>query len=158
MVLFYSMPYILDIQGYRGARNTYVIKEIGVVSTDGTTIEHYVFKTSVNKRYYTGDNAWIIKNYHQLDWSDGETDLRELEGIMERLLKKEKVIYMKGIHKQRWIRPYIHRNDYSIKNLSETPQLKDLWNYPSAQRCSYEYPHCALENAFKLYNWLMEKK
>ena len=160
------MEIVIDIQGFRGADEKFIPKEVAVVAINAPIIGHWI----ITPPYPFDDlpvksrrkNNWLSLNYHGIEWFDGETDLEcftiQLREISRQVLR----IYTRGQEKAHYLRRLLSKNVYNLEGIS--PTFKNLpEDEECGQRCSHHgfrfRPNakflCALRNACKLKHWIV---
>lgn len=107
------------------------------------------------------ENNWLSRNYHGIEWFDGETDFTLFTLQLREIARRARYIYSRGHEKVHYLCHLLSRSLYNLEEIS--PSFKNLpVNEEGIQHCSHHgfrcWPkdkfHCALRNAYKLKNWL----
>lgn len=115
------MDCILDFQIFK-QEDDLIIKELAVkkIYNDYDLTEAYLFKPPFNWDHlplkYKVENKWLEHHFHNLNWSSGYTEYKELFNIFEDLSKARQV-YIDGHEKIRWLSKYLP-NLYNFNDLS----------------------------------------
>lgn len=162
------MEFILDFQGFKNEKE-FVIKELAIISTDGTIYELQLFlppcslhelPTNVIKRVH-----WIEKHLHGLYWSSGFKEYSQIKDIFKYIDIKGNV-YVKGLEKQTFIAQLLSEFDVKVINLEDLgcPKLsvlKQRTHINFYKPCSFSHTsnNCAYINVHVLLQWWnMEKQ
>src|SRR5436190_19016008 len=146
------MDLILDFQGFKDNTNQFIIKELALVSRDGTFVQHWIVKSTF--KYLELDLQrqksayWNTKYFHGLTWNSGDVTIQDLHYLLADILK-DSCVFIKGKEKADYIQE--HFPNCYVFDLEYYPSLKTLTE-PKV-RCFYHrdsYFCCALSNVFKL--------
>ena len=102
------MEYIVDVQGFKKIYNIFVVKELAVIPL-GEDVQPtvYVFQPPHHwhllSARYKCENSWLTRNYHGMNWRDGEIPYDEFEDILKSSVRGAKKIYVKGLEKVWWL-------------------------------------------------------
>lgn len=150
------MSVILDLQGFLGKHNKFILKEIAILSNE-TPFEckHFIIEKSFKFHKLPLDqqitNSWLYHNHHGIHWNTGTSKLEDVIKYMETNLSN-KNIYLKGQQKICWLNELIgYMDNYWIHDFEDydCPSLKILKNQYSTNTC---FNHtggavcCALQN------------
>ena len=158
------MEYIIDIQCFKRTYNELVVKELAIVPLeDDVQPTVYLFAPPhdwnlLNPRYEC-ENSWLTKNYHGINWQDGEILYDELEDIVKSSVRGASKVFTKGLEKRNFLRIFIPH----IKNIEilGCPSLSKLQKMPDTA-CSNHHltkcykSNCAVRNAITLKKWLLD--
>ena len=164
LILFdYDMEFVIDVQGFKKAYNEFVFKELAVVPL-GEDVQPtvYLFGPPHDWNFlaarYKCENNWLTRNYHGINWQDGEIPYEEFEEILKSSVRGASKIYVKGLEKQKWLQNIISRvcniEDLDCPSLTKLHGAKDI-------PCSHHNLHicknsnCAVINAIALKRWLL---
>lgn len=145
------MELIVDLQGYKKGNN-FVLKELAVCSLDNQLLQSYMFETPVYYREYSYSNFWLQKHHHSIPYRAGEISYDKIEEILQSLVLKAKVIYLKGIEKRDWLLfwiPYFK----NIEDLHGLPSLKSK-SYSAQPSCALIHENCALTHVLQLRDYV----
>ena len=158
------MEYIIDIQGFKKVYNEFAVKELAVAALeDDAQPTVYLFAPPhdwnlLNPRYKC-ENSWSTRNYHGINWQDGEILYEELEDILKSSVRGASKVWVKGLEKRNFLRIFIP----SVKNIEtigcpSVTKLQSQSNSPCSnhnlEKC-YQ-PSCAAQNATILKRWLLD--
>ncbi|CAD6206457.1 GSCOCG00012691001-RA-CDS [Cotesia congregata] len=134
------MEIILDVQGFRGPDNRFIVKELASI-----TIQHEI--DNIEELSYT----LFQPPYH---WK-----VLPLKEVLNYLTNNKKIIYVKGIEKKLWIQNLIDCNNKIVIDLENfnCPSLKSM-KICNNHFCNYHYclsDLCALENVKNLKDWFV---
>ena len=96
------MDLILDFQGFKDNSNQFIIKELALISRDGTFVQHWVVKSTF--KYLELDLQrqksayWITKYFHGLTWNSGDVTVQDLHYLLADILK-DSCVFIKGKRK-----------------------------------------------------------
>lgn len=157
------MVYFIDVQGFRGANNQFVLKEIAILH-DEYNLQHFIIRppTDFGKLpYHLQTQAqWLFRNHHGLTWNGGFTTLNSVANCFSNILRGS-IIYVKGVEKAKWIADlfYLDGNaDIRDLDTEACPSLDMLRKkFTDTPRCIIHSGSCALQNVF-LCKKFMENK
>ncbi len=151
-----AMDLFVDFQGFKDPANNFIIKEFAVATSDGQLLQHWLVRSpysfsnldSKTKRQCN----WATKNYHGIEWQDGDITIQSLHRQLMPILK-DSIICTKGLEKVKY-----------LKEFFQVSQVYDLENYPSLKclhtphvRCLFhrqtENMTCAYNNVLKLLHF-----
>lgn len=145
---------ILDFQGFKNEKNTFIIKELAAF--DGHRIFHNVFKAPFSSELLPPElekqARWVSNHHHGLKWENGITPYYLVKKILQDITSDTDVIYIKGREKADFIKQFITKQ---VIELPEHPRLQK--NIPKCFYHSLNNCYCALHNVFYLYeNFIMQ--
>ena len=158
-----DMEYVIDVQGFKRAYNEFIFKELAIIPL-GEDVQPtvYLFGPPHDWNFlaprYKCENNWLTRNYHEINWQDGEIPYEEFEEILKSSVRGAGKIYVKGLEKQKWLKNIISRvcniEDLDCPSLSKLHGEKDS---PCSQHNLYICPNsnCAVRNAIALKRWLI---
>lgn len=156
-----TMIFVIDMQGFRGCNNTFIIKELAVVNVNENFHRHFILKPpfsfSTLSRELQCQAHWVYENHHGLKWEGGLTTFWEVKEYLL-LNMKNTTIYVKGTEKKKWLDDLLG-NIALVFNVEDhsCPNLKSLkQNYPDMLRCNAHSGCCALQNAFLLKKFITQ--
>jgi hypothetical protein len=93
----------IDFQGFY-ASSGFIFKELAIIFNDNVSEpKHVVFKEPYEfSNLHSRDRVtakWVIKNYHGLEWSDGNTPYDRLTEILTQSIGAEGIVIVKGLSK-----------------------------------------------------------
>lgn len=154
------MSLLIDLQGYKGVYNEFILKEIAVIN-NGNELQHFIVKPpyELNKlplelQYQA---KWLQFNHHGLGWTGGTTSLYDVIQLLKPILLDNKLIYVKGPEKGDWLNQ-IFKIPLVVEDLHNLgcPNLQILkrqYNNDTS-RCFIHKGRCALENVFLIKKFL----
>lgn len=121
----------VDIQGFRGNGNQFIIKEISILKHGVLSTHLFDAPYSYNSldKKYKAQALWLFYNHHGLSWNDGYIPYtRVAEIIFKELIinnNNNSIIYTKGDEKLQWLSDYCNVNAINIETM-DCPNLKSL--------------------------------
>ncbi|KAL7289140.1 hypothetical protein TKK_0017084 [Trichogramma kaykai] len=85
------MDVVIDVQFIKNSKNEYIPKEVAIVCLENNFIAHWIVVTPPCKNLPSEikrQNTWLLKNFHGLDYYDGEVSLRSLNNKLKEYIKK----------------------------------------------------------------------
>lgn len=158
------MEYVVDVQGFKKMYNIFVVKELAIapLGEDVQPIVH-LFQPPHNwhllSARYKSENGWLTRNYHGMNWRDGEIPYDEFEDILKSSVRGAKKIYVKGLEKVRWLENIIPK----VCNIEPLgcPSLVKL--HKKGNNCCSNHDlticpdsNCAARNVIALKTWLLD--
>lgn len=156
------MDYVIDIQGLYDRDDTFIAKEVAVLSIDKSYIGHWITAPTLNyldlPSTVRNKNNWTTRFHHGLEWFEGDVPLRTLHANLREIARSAGIIYTRGREKAKYLQNVTARE---IKNLEEVecPSFRNLppsehvcWNHGLWKSPKF---FCALNNAAKLKNWIV---
>jgi len=159
------MDIIIEIQGFRNVDEKFIPKEVAVVAINATIIGHWIMMppcpfSDLSERVRR-ENNWLSRNYHGIEWFDGEANLKYFTLQLREITRQTRYIYTRGQEKARYLCELLSRNVYNLEGIS--PPFKELPDgEEDGQRCTHHGFRtkakflCALRNAYKLKHWLVQ--
>jgi len=95
----------IDVQGFLGNNNTFILKEIGVVFKNETIINfNFIIHSphdfiELNKKCRK-TATWLTKKHHTIYWNDGVYFFKESQKYLREIIRKKEIIckgYQKGL-------------------------------------------------------------
>lgn len=157
------MKFVIEMQGFSDNENTFIPKEIALVSLDeARSTAHWIVRPSVSHYGLTHatrvKNDWVTHNHHGLSWFRGTSDLKLVVNELQKLTRGADVVYTRGERKWDYL---INILDAPVLNLSvdlRNPSFEKM--SPIAEKCSYHAKNqnfrCALNCALKIRHWILE--
>lgn len=151
---------VVDIQGFRGIRNKFVVKELAV-SYNIREFQNflikppYAFEDLPHKQQ--NQAKWLFNNHHGLTWNEGSINFESVRLFLQANLK-DTTIYVKGSEKKSWLYDVLGEN-YTIYDLDDfgASNLQKLREkYPYVFKCPTHSGFCALQNVLVLRNFVDE--
>lgn len=159
------MDYIIDLQGFKGPINEFILKEISIIQADDKNAEPltlffgppYAWDTLPIK--YKMMNKWLKRNFHGLSWEYGSIPYDAAKVMIQTILRQARVIYVKGCEKSYWLKSFL---DFSTEIIDlETLDCPSLRKLPKFRLGCVHHHHqrnskfnCANENVKSLRSWL----
>lgn len=155
------MEVFVDFQGYKLSPGDLIIKELVIISTDGSIYEHILFKYPFHSSYLTKKQLQSVKRqeteYLGLQWDLGFRDYSDLKSVINRL--KDMSIYVKGCVKKEILRKHV--DGLKIINLEDydCPSFDVLSHYIIYDKiCPFNHKNfCSLKNVMLMMQWWMEQ-
>lgn len=161
------MDYIVDLQGFKRPVNEFVLKEISFVElNDDTNAEPLTLLFEPPAPWttlpatYKATNTWLERNFHGMRWSSGNLPYEAVTTIIRAILKKARIIYVKGLEKTIWLRRFTDTSSTYIVDMEslDCPSLRQLPKISPNSGCSYHaYDskfNCSNANVKSLRSWL----
>lgn len=157
------MEYIVDVQGFKTAYNGFVVKELAVVSL-GEDVQPivYLFEPPHDWNFlaarYKSENSWLTRNYHGLDWRDGEVPYDEFENILKSSVRSANKVYVKGLEKVKWLENIIPKVcNIEALDCPSLAKLHEKNNEPCSNhnRKVCRDSNCAARNVIAVKKWLL---
>lgn len=160
-----KMSYVVDLQGFKSSGNTFVCKEVAVVTlADEVPPSVFLFlppyKWSDLEVKHKSENKWLEHNYLGIPWSAGFIPYEAMQDVLMNVLKDAQKVYVKGTMKKKFLQDF-HPN---VENLEYQgcPSLKTLRDREIMTLCSFHSlcmrPMCAVNNALLLKSWMIQDK
>lgn len=158
------MDIVIDIQGFRDADEKFLPKEVAVVAIDAPIVDHWIMMPphpfGELPEKVRRQNTWLTRNYHGIEWFDGETNPKYFTLHLREIIRHSRHIYVRGSEKAHYLRNLLSREIYNLEGIS--PAFKNLTSEGECgQYCAHhgfrKIFHCALHNAYKLKRWLLEQ-
>lgn len=161
------MDFVIDVQFFRGNENVLIPKEIAVVSLDKGCIAHWlilpVAQVETLNRDARRQNDWLTLHHHGIDYLDGIVSKRCAIKALKEISKRARKIYVRGKEKWAFLNKETARVIINLEYDNDCPALNDLpWNdtfcVHHALKNTYTRFTCALNNAFRLKDWIDENR
>lgn len=152
----------IDIQGFIGNNNKFILKEIGVVFKKDTKLDsHFIIHspydfTELNKKSRK-TAAWLTKQHHKIYWNDGITFFKEAQMYLREIIRNREII-CKGHEKRLFLNKFLKiKNILNVEEIG-CPTLKTL-DGNQFPYCSLHVQEgvCALNNAHKILNFYVSE-
>lgn len=126
------MEVIIDIQGFRGVFDEFLIKESACIQVNTYSNEYQGLQCVLFEPPYKWDalskkskniNSWLIEHFHGILWESGDTPYADLKKVVERIVINATVIYVKGVEKQKFLKEIIDTSK-PVVNLEDFKCLK----------------------------------
>lgn len=148
------MVYFIDVQGFKGAYNSFIVKEIAILN-DRNECQHFIVHPPYNISNLPPDlhrKAYnTCQNHHGLDWTIGFSPLDAIIDHFSGVLNSH-TIYVKGAEKVKWIKDLFRLGENAnVQNLDEKgcPRIENMRRtYPDISRCIVHQGTCALQNVY----------
>lgn len=150
---------IADVQGFQ-VGTLFVPKELCVIDADsGWRMSHHIFREPYPMVELTDEQRksvlWVTNNYHGLSWDGvGHSLLGDIQDILDTATYNADTILCKGEVKKKFLEKYVGGRCQIIDLGTTTPSLHSLQLKASCSNHNYESCHCAMTNAFFIYNHL----
>lgn len=162
------MEFIMDIQGFKGERNQYIIKELAIISSDGQLYELQLFqppcKISELSENVQEQVHYLEKHFHGLYWNSGFRPYSQLRHIMKNL-NLSGTVYVKGCEKKMFVSDLLSTFMVNVVNIEELgcPSLSILKQFlqpSSIKPCVFNHKsnNCAYLNVNAILQWLNLEK
>ncbi|EFN75574.1 hypothetical protein EAI_17598 [Harpegnathos saltator] len=163
------MDVIIEVQCFRDSNDTYMLKEVAIVSINEAFVGHWILApeylfAELNEKSRRINN-WLSLNYHGIEWYDGETNPKYFYSRLHETTSHIRGFMTKGKEKASYLQNLLARNVYNLENIS--PTASDLSPSERIESCSFHcsfhtfrkhrHYHCALRDAYKLKHWFIEQ-
>lgn len=159
------MDIVVDIQGFRDITGQFLPKEVVVIAIDEPFVGHWIlipphgFSELPEKA--RRENNWLSRNYHGIEWFDGETNLECFTTQLREITRHVRNIYTRGNEKARYLRNLLCRVIYNLEGIS--PSFNELTEEEHRYCAFHGFRkfgnfHCALHNAYRLQRWLSRSR
>lgn len=153
------MYFVLDIQGFRGPKNQFIVKELALLQQGHHY--HFILLPPFNFKELPADlkrqSQWLYQNYHGLLWDGGFTEFRKVKHYLRSVIQHT-TVYVKGTEKSQWLRALLqNENDVEVINVEDIgcPSFKELKQlHPNSVKCLSHSKCCALQNVYMLNSFL----
>jgi hypothetical protein len=148
---------VVEVECFQSSGD-YIVKELAIVDSERCGISHYIFKSpySLSKlgKKFRKTNNWITRNLHQLKWSDGFIEYKELVPILVSSTESARFIFSKGSEKCKFLSSLIGRPVFDFDHLC-CPKIISL--NISNKFCLFhsfsKNKNCALHKAVSFAKW-----
>ena len=156
------IPTFVDLQGFT-VDERFIVKEVAVLRK-GAVLTHYIFKSPMSWNFLTQSDkscaSWLIAYHHGLRWEDGTIPYSMAKRLITMAVAdaEEPIVYVKGLQKRQWLKDMLD-SDAIVETMDgDYEDLESLNNLDvfNTIRCGKHVKNCALQNVFKLYNWLLQ--
>lgn len=161
------MDFVIDIQGFKDAEESFFPKEVAVVSVNSAHCAHWIITqpysfTELSARSKSQNN-WLSKNFHGIEWFEGDTPYKNLCRHLRAIAQLTNRIFTRGADKSAFIQRITSRNVINLEEEQECPsfhrlpQLEQtcLIHNIKSKTNNREYT-CALNNALRIRKWLKD--
>lgn len=148
------MPMFVDLQGFKGKENDFIVKELAVLSPVG--LVHYIFtppyKRSLLSSTQIKEVIWLKSNHHGLDWNDGFIPYYKAGALLRNAIG-DGTVYVKGFEKIQWIQRLVNARPViiNVENIDCDVRFSD--KMVDCLPCLNHRGVCALKNVFMLRKW-----
>lgn len=160
------MDLVVDIQCVMNVNNTYIPKEVALLSLADAYIGHWIVAPPYSAKKLPisvkRTNKWLSRNKHGLEWEDGFITRPALVSHLREICKNVEKVYVRGAEKKKILENIILNEIINLEEDEEEkiPSFADLaWSntycilHASRPNASVAFS-CALNNAVRLKNWL----
>lgn len=145
---------IIEFQAFRDNHDKFIVKELVIFDLSTNVPYSFVFKPPYAFKHCNTKskrtNKWLTNHYHYINWSDGNVDFCELDGIMRRFCSQFKTIFTTGTEKVTWISKFTNN---PVVNLTFSKNLKTVHVSPvciNITNCNHRISSCSLAKVYKL--------
>lgn len=157
------MNIIIDIQGVKDQKNSFIPKEVAVVSVQSEYLGHWVVELPYNydalPSIIKKQNTWLQNNIHGLPWAPGDTPLRAIESILKKIAEQSTRIFTRGSEKASYLTQLTGCFIINLEEDDEVPSFRDM--PPSTMHCIHHELlnekrtlRCSLNYATRIKKWL----
>lgn len=162
-VYFQNMEFIMDVQGFKGEHNQFIIKELAIISTDGQLYELQLFQPPCTfnelSEIVQQQVHYLEKHFHGLYWKSGFQPYSELHQTLKNL-NLSGVVYVKGSEKKIFVTQLLSNYAVNVVNIEELgcPSLSVLKKHLqpiSVKPCVFNHKteNCAYLNVNAVLQW-----
>lgn len=152
---------VIDIQGLVGPADTFIPKEIAVLSVQGNYIGHWFIAPPClfSELPFSArrQNYWLTANFHRIEWEYGYTPHKLVNQILREATRNVSRIYVRGREKVIFLQRILSRTIVNLETysppLKRLPENKRYCVYHAETNLHGDYV-CALHNATKLKIWI----
>lgn len=160
------VSYIVDFQAFKDLYNTFILKELVIVSLETDQVVHCLVKSPV---YYHNLHPelrrrcdYLSKNYHKIRWGDGYVEFSDAIRLLRKTTQGSAKIYVKGSERVKYISDILGRKVLDLDKIG-CPKAVD-WTLQIARQCPYfrhsNLPvqvHCSFKNALTYKDWFQNE-
>lgn len=161
------MDLIIDVQGFNGPDNKFILKELAALTIDGSQFEHYLFTSSCSYNSLTRDLQKLASKatnkHHGITWNSGLLDASKIKYVLERLLVRSSgKVFVKGEENKQWLRKFtaaeiVNVEKFGCPNFDTLhKQLRDVVPEVTCFAHKISKPLCAVQNTHLLFGWYNE--
>lgn len=158
------MEYVVDVQGFKTVYNRFVVKELAIVPLEEDAQPTvYLFEPPHDWNFlaarYKCENNWLTRNYHGLNWQDGEISFDDFENILKSTVKGARKVHVKGLEKVRWLEFIIPKvNNIEVLGCPSLAKLhkKEISPCSNHNLKICHQSNCAVLNVIALKRWLLD--
>lgn len=157
------MEFVIDVQGFKGPINEFIIKEISIIRADQKDAKPltlffeppYAWNTLPSK--YQTSNKWLQRNFHGIPWDYGLIPYDAAKPIIQAILQRARTIFVKGCEKSLWVASFLDLSTEIVDlETLDCPSLKKLLK--TSSNCPHHTNeskfNCATMNVKALKSWL----
>lgn len=136
-------PTFIDVQGFTGANNTFVVKEFAILKNK-YELHHFIFKPPYPWSVLSGiDQRQALENKscHGFNWNDGYIPYSELGNSVRPHFKTDTAFIVKNKSVQVILKKLFDLN---------TAYLGEPYTHSHQRRCAYHFAVCAMETVFSM--------
>ena len=157
------MDLVIDFQCFRDNENRVIPKEVAVLSVKQDFSAHWItaplYKSNKLKSDVRRTNNWLTLNHHGLDWYDGEVSVKDVYKNLRGICRRADKIYVRGREKAALLSKVTTREIINLELEDDCPPFQKLtWCENYCMQHAIKPTHirfsCALNNAYRLKNWL----
>lgn len=162
-----TMDLVIDIQCFKDNKNRIIPKEVGVVALHKEFTAHWIVSPDCNSKSLRKEilrqNNWLTVNHHGIEWCEGDVSLKKMQKNLQEICMKADKIYVRGKEKKELLEKVTTREIINLERDNACPPFQKLtWCEKyciqhAIKPCYLRYA-CALNNAFRLKNWLTSRK
>ena len=156
------MELIVDFQFLKDKNNLNSPKEVAIVDLNHNFCCHWIIKPKTSIKYMESEikknNNWLKRHHHGLEYNEGEADEQKVYDCLRKFARNAVNIYVRGNDK--WL--ILHKiTGIRVINLEYDTDCPSFKNLSSNEYCIHHSIKknffklaCALNNAYRLKNWL----
>jgi hypothetical protein len=150
VIKFETMTWFIDFEGYHFEYLDFMVKEIAILSKDGSQCFNYMIKYPCSMIYNPKDvpTAQFQFKRHGLSWECGDYTFIEAINDIKNKVGSD-TVYVKGLEKSEYLKLLLSPN---VKCVPEHPPFRDLENCLEKQ-CGVHGKHCARRKVFEICYW-----
>lgn len=150
----------VDVQGFKDCYNQFIIKELALSTKEFTQVylikPPYAYNTLSREEKKT---VRYLERERGITWSEGHIDYREFKRIIIPLIEN-KIIIMKGLEKQKWIKELCENCVLVDIEDRGSPNFMTLYKNYCKNECNFNClshaKFCALKNVICIKKWSLE--
>lgn len=169
------IEYIIDFQAFKSTNNTYILKELAVISVHSTSVAHCIVKppysVDVLSEKKKREVKWLAEKFHGILWEDGYISQEDAIRLLKDFTKDADNLLIKGSERKKFVERVTGKQTQDL-DLLECPVAKKLSDSVAYPSCFY-FSHwseksydkgrerevnpwnfaCSLKRVYKLRTW-----
>lgn len=161
------MAVVVDFQAFKSRSNSFILKELAIVSCRDNTIVHYFIKPPQPYDYLCVDFQkrinYTTDNIHNIPWDYGHVEFKDALRVLNEFVRSASVVYVKGSERKTylekiiiWDIPVVDLDNFNCPKAYILPSaLLQLCPFGGHFKTDWR---CALKNAQKYKQWINQQK